>query len=362
MKIRDGYELSQEQPEEIIWLVENLIPFGIAGDVFSMPDCGKSSIFLSLLAAIANKEKSWFGYKLMTGKTVYVGGEKSSDKVWVRDLKRATSGIKEKGSFTNLDPETALWTWKKDEWKTTPEYDEIVSYINVLKPVVTVLDTISRVALGNNPVDLTQQVLLAQKVEELQQTIGGTVLTISHTNQSSMNDVLSNRLHFLSRSGGNGYPGWLRWLMGMTNLSTTEKAKLGIDEYKKIVAVAVAKTNEIPQPMPRGNRFNPILFEITKTGELQMVDKDCEAVSMPGKRQNMKAKLTKPAARILHVEPEIFDSEPYEPPPIRPAVPMPDDGEYVLKQNPFNPHNLTFPIPGYREGEPDYEVTENPFR
>ncbi len=357
MKIRDGYELSQEPTEEIIWLVENLIPYEIAGDIFSMPDCGKSSIFLSLLSAIANKEAYWFGYKIMSGKVAYVGGEKSSNKVWTRDLHRASAGIHKKGSFTNLDPETALWAWNKDEWVTTPEYQEIVDHINVLKPVVTVIDTISRVALGNNPVDLTQQVMLAQKVEQLQQAIGGTVLTISHTNQSSMNDVLSNRLHFLSRSGGNGYPGWLRWLMGMTNLSTVEKEKMGFDEFAKIIAVSVSKHNEIPSPMPRGNRFNPILFEITKTGELQMIDMDFKSSAMPGKRQNKKANLMKSAAKKRQVEPE--NNQPDDQPEI--SIEAPEEG-YELTVNPFNPHNLTFPIPGYREGEPDYEVTENPFR
>jgi RecA-family ATPase len=289
MKIRDGFTLCQKQSTEIEWLVQGLIPLGVCGDIFSMPDCGKTTIFLSLLSAIANGNSHWFSFKIVSGNVAYVGGEKSSDEVWTRDLHRASAGIEEEGRFTNYDPENALWVWKNDMWNETDEYAELVNELKHVKPVITVIDTISRVAMGNNPVDLTQQVMLAQAVERFQKAIEGTVLTISHTNQASMNETLSNRLHYVSRSGGNGYPGWLRWLCGMTNLNVTEKERLGIDEYAKIVSMAVSKHNEMPQPMPRGNRFNPILFEITRNGELLLIDKNCESVDMPAKRQNKKA-------------------------------------------------------------------------
>jgi RecA-family ATPase len=290
MKIRDGYELCQQKATPLQWLVDGLIPANVAGDVFSPPDSGKSTILSSLASAIANGDPTWFGYALTSGRVAYIGGEKSSSEVWTRDLLRAGVGIRTPGTFVNYDPENCLWRWDKraGAWEESAEYHEVVKHLKTMQPVLTIIDTISRAAMGSDPMDLMQQVLLAQRVDILQQTVGGTVLTVSHTNQSSMSETLPQRLHYTSRSGGNGYVGWLRFMIGVSNLNVPEKEALGIDEFRKVVAMAVSKHNEMPQPMPAGNRFNPILLEITRIGELVQVDKSCSAVELPSRREIVK--------------------------------------------------------------------------
>jgi len=298
MKIYDAYHLHKKKAQRITYLVENFIPLGIAGDIYSPPDTGKTTILLSLLSAIANCESHWFGYKLVSGRVAFVGGEKSDESVWVRDIQRATNGINDPNQFvifdltSEHDEDEALWTWTPKGWIETLEYQKLLEQLKTFQPVVTVLDTISCVAMGSEPIDNLQQIQLANQVRKLQRKIGGTLLTISHTNQSSQADSLTNRLHYTSRSGANGYPGRLRWLLGMSNLTATEKETLGIDQFSKVVALGVSKHNEMPMPMPIGNRFNPLLLEITKTGEVIQVAKNCTDVEMPSRRENMKTRKT----------------------------------------------------------------------
>lgn len=58
--------------------------------------------------------------------------------------------------------------------------------------------------------------------------------------------------------------------MGMTNLTQKEKEARRLDVKSKIIALAVSKHNEMPQPVI-GNRFEPLLFEIKPNGELVMI-------------------------------------------------------------------------------------------
>lgn len=268
-KILNGYDLSQRTPTPINYFVEGLIPLGVTGDVFAPPDCGKTTMLLSLISATANGEKAWFGRQIATGRVVVIGGEKSDESVWTRDLHRC-GRIENPEGLTIIEPEGSLWKWSGSEWQETKEYKEILAVVKSIGPVLTVIDTISRVSLGSDPINYSQQVLLARKVEEFQKEIGGTLLTVSHTNQASANEELSMRLNYMARSGGNGYPGWLRWLMGMTNLTQKEKEVRGLDVKSKIIALAVSKHNEMPQP-DIGNRFEPLLFEIRPDGGLVMI-------------------------------------------------------------------------------------------
>jgi len=306
MKTYDAHHLHKKTAQQLAYLAEGLIPLGIAGDIYSPPDTGKTTILLSLLSAVANRESHWFEFKLIGGRVAFVGGEKSDESVWVRDIQRATKGIHDPGQFiiydltNDHDEDEALWAWTGKEWVETAEYQILLEQLKVYRPVVTVLDTISCVAFGSEPIDNMQQIQLANKVRKFQRLVGGTLLTISHTNQSSQADILTNRLHYTSRSGANGYPGRLRWLLGMSNLTTSEKEVLGIDQYSKVVAIGVSKHNEMPMPMPCGNRFNPLLLEITKTGEVVRVIKNCTDVEMPSRRENMKAKTSAQSRKAVN--------------------------------------------------------------
>lgn len=268
MKQYDAYTILQTpEPPPIRYLVEGLIPLGIVGDIYSMPGAGKSSLILPLASAIASNAGTWQGFNVVGGRVVYIGGEKSNKDVWNRDLRRAQADIPEPGLLTVLDPDFGLWKWNKktQEWEDTKEYHEAVEVMKAIQPVLVIIDTISLVAVGNDGVDTNQQVQLVCKLNMLRELLNTTILTISHTNQASDNEKLHARLAYTSRSGGNGIPGRFRWLLGLTELNLQEKEALEIGEDRKIIAVAVSKNSEMPQPL-RGNRFTPLLFELTADG------------------------------------------------------------------------------------------------
>lgn len=274
----------------IQWLVRDLIPLGILGDIFSMPDTGKSSLILTLVAAIANDEDNWNGFAIANGPVAYIGGEKSSEDVWERDLERANIDITDNTPLYNFDPADGLWFWdrKAEEWVETGAFSGIVARLKEVMPVLVVLDTLSLLAIGSEPTDTNQQVKLANRLHALRTELDTTVLTISHTNQSSNTDRLDKRLHYTSRAGSNGYPGRLRWLMGMTNLTLDEKTALGIDTIRKVIALSVSKHNEMPQPR-KGNMYKPFLFEIGHNGNLELLDIDCSAEELTKMKQTAKS-------------------------------------------------------------------------
>jgi AAA domain-containing protein len=266
MKIKNAYNLSQLSPPPIKWAVDNFLPLNTVGDISSPPDCGKSTLILSLLTAIANGEPTWFGRKITNGRVVIIGGEKSSDDAWSRDLQRSGK-VTTKDGFPICEPEDFLWNWKNSQLVKTSEYSQVVDFLKATSPVMTVIDTIARATKGYDPMQIVQQTLLAREVEELQKAVGGTLLTISHTSQSSQSLELHQRLDYTARSGGNGYPGWLRWLSTLTTLTEPEKIKMGIDPRIRVVAVAVSKPSEMPVPEV-GNKHTPWLFEFAADGSM----------------------------------------------------------------------------------------------
>lgn len=294
MIIRDAYYLSHSIPQPIKWAVENFLPYNVLGDISSPPDCGKTSFLLPLLAAMANGEPTWFGRKIINGHVVVIGGEKSSEDVWTRDFHRCGK-VEYPKSFTILEPGDFLWKWQTQQWVRTKKYMQVSEYLKSLSPVMTVIDTIARAAQGYDPMQITQQTLLAKAAEDLQRDIGGNLLTVSHTNQLSQSLELHQRLDYTSRSGGNGYPGWLRWLGAMTTLTDAEKVRLNIDLHMRVVAVAVSKPSEMPVPEV-GNKFSPWLFEFDSDGRFReiinsktMMGRQCDAKTQGSRKESRAA-------------------------------------------------------------------------
>lgn len=286
----DGADLLAEQPAPIDWLIYEVLPSGTVGDIFSPPGVGKTALITSLCLAVAGNARSWFGRKIAGGSVVILGGEKSSRATWVRDLHRlAGGGHKElEPGRLSIAPATLgpLWAWERDKWVQCKGYKEVVARARDIPPVLTIGDTIGRIALGQNPIDIPQQQLLAMHLEEFQREIGGTVLTVSHTNQASSKDDVAQRLYFESRAGGNGIPGHLRWLMGITRLRPDEATERGLTATEAqalgriFLAAAVSKHNEMPAPRVGGwTCYDPAIFEMSHEGTLALVE------SAPQKKQ-----------------------------------------------------------------------------
>ena len=280
----DGADLAAATPRPIEWLIEGLLPAGTAGDIFGPPNEGKTSLLLSLALHIATGAREWFGRRIVGGQVLLLGGEKSGRDVWERDYHRAAGGlIAEPGRLIIAPAGTGpMWIWTRDGWETTDYYRNVVDYAQNLCPVLTLCDTIGRVALGQNPVDIPQQQMLANCIERFRDEIGGTVLTISHTNQASRHDDLYQRLDWTSRAGSSGLPGHVRWIMGMTRMTDQEAAEqLGHDPrdpeviatiaMRKLIAVAISKHNEMPEPRGAWNRRRPAILEMMQDGSIMAI-------------------------------------------------------------------------------------------
>lgn len=273
MKLYDAHTLQSHPAPQINWLVDGLIPLGTPSDLFSMPECSKSGLVLTLAATVANCEGSWNGFSCAAGDVVIVGGEKSSEAVWMRDFQRLGVSVRSPSTLRILNLDSHIWSWdgRSEAWNLTPEATkELIPFLKAYQPVLVVVDTISRAAKGNDPLKLTQQVELGRAVEAFQRdTVGsrGLVLTVSHTSQASDALELVQRLHYMSRQGGNGYPGWLRHLQAITELKDSEKLDRGLNTQKRFIAYAISKCSEMPPPV-WGERKKPLIFELTREGRL----------------------------------------------------------------------------------------------
>ena len=275
--------LLKETPKPISWLIDGVLPAGACGDIFGPPGGGKSSLVLSMALQVAAGGGEWFGRRVAGGRVMILGGEKSSKDVWVRDLARGAQGLNKE-----IEPDRILalagdvgpiWAWTREGWDIGEGYDLSVAEAKEFRPTLTIIDTIGRGALGQDPIDIAQQQQLANMLEKFRARIGGTLLTVSHTNQASGKDTLRNRLRYESRAGGNGLPGHLRWLLAVTPVRAEESAlTFGVDlddeaevelhEMRRIIAVAVSKHNEMPAPADGWAFHTPHLFEMMQDGSL----------------------------------------------------------------------------------------------
>lgn len=277
----DAFDICQQPLSPVDWLVDRIFPRSGAGTVDGPPDCGKSSLIVNLAATIANGGGCWFGQDCLSGPVVVLGGEKSSRAVWRRDFERLGK-VSRPGYFFVPALDGPLWMWNRREgvWIKTPSYKEAIRGIKRIKPVLVIGDTIMRLGLGINQLDNAQQAALGLELDELATEAGCLFLTIGHTNQASTKEALSWRLHYLSRAGGNGLPGILRYCFAVTRIHRADIEKNGELEgmfspldvsWRKIIACGVSKGNEIPTAAWTNN--DPALFEIGRDGQIMMLER-----------------------------------------------------------------------------------------
>lgn len=284
IQIVDGAHLLASPPPRIEWAIQNILPAGTVGDIFGPPGEGKSSLTLDLAFAVASEAGAWFGLPCISGPVVLLGGERSGIAAFSRDLHRARQG-------RNIDPGMLilpqnehgdcppLWAWNKqiDRWVTTPWGEQVNKWLLAIKPVLILVDTLASAASGSDIIAQPQQYSLGITIRQWAKMLGdSTVLTISHTNQASATQELANRLHYLSRAGGNGLPGALRWIAGVSRVHGGEMDLVpGGHDYdprepdKHFLAFAVSKHNEMPAPLWSPAR--PAIFQMSGDGALALV-------------------------------------------------------------------------------------------
>lgn len=158
-------------------------------------------------------------------------------------------------------------------WITTAEGAAILQRCRDGGIGFVVFDTIGSLCAGLAEIDNDQQRQLAR---HLRRELGCmSAVTVSHTNQASARDELAWRLHYLSRAGGNGFPGAVRWAAGVSQLQEDDVERLGgritREEIRgsRLVAFGVSKHNEMPRPACSNG--SPVIFEIRPDGELVLL-------------------------------------------------------------------------------------------
>lgn len=277
MKTFHSSDLLASPPTPIRWMVDGLIQAESGGDTSGMPGEGKSTILLSMAAAVSIGAP-WYGLKTALTPTAWISGEASGEAALARDLHRLK--ITE-SDITFFLPNDVMFRWIDDQWVTTADGRTIIDRIRELKIGFVVLDTIGSLVAGLREIDNDQGRQLARHLRD--ELHGLTWQTISHTNQASTRDELSWRLHYLSRAGGNGFPGAVRLAGGVSKVrcyfkpnaatETNEGEAFGLNNAdvkgKKLIAFGVSKSNETPTPCWTNN--SPAIFEIRPDGGLVLV-------------------------------------------------------------------------------------------
>lgn len=282
-------------PPPVDWVVEGILPAGVAGDIFGPPGAGKSSLIYSLAAHIASGKESWFGRKIRNGNVVVIGGEHSTTAAHWRSANRfvADAGLEPGHLFTETQLPLIKWHQGYVSDKTQqgwyyyaarqrangsghhPGGQAVLDRIAGLKPALVILDTILAVAEGCNLLDSPQQYQLARFLQDAATEIGSTVISISHTNQASSKEGIDRRLHYESRAGSNGAPGAFRWMAGLTHVKSEADCDAlgGIIEYRNIknrsiFAFGGSKNNEVRVDW---TNESPAVFETMTDGKILLV-------------------------------------------------------------------------------------------
>lgn len=261
-----------------LYLIDKFLPHGTI-DLFSPPECAKSTLLLTMIDAIVNNRGSWMGFKCSPGKVLALGGEKSSPEVWRRDFDRLGIQFPDANKFLIIDPHTYIWEWdkKSDSWGYSQEaLESIIPAIHKFKPDMVIVDTMARYACGSDPGLIAQQVKLGLMLQQTQRDLNVDVLmTVSHTPQCTEKESLYGRLSYTARAGGNGVPGILRYMISITELRPDERKNAGINEERnRVLAIAAAKHSELPAPQPYGSKMNPLLVELLKNGSIEQIPGD----------------------------------------------------------------------------------------
>lgn len=285
-------------PQPIEYLVDELLPLGAGGDVSGPPGEGKSTILLSLAAKISTGAP-WFGQKTTQTPCAWISGEASSPAALARDLHRLK--VSEDVDILFMLPTSEMFRFIGDTWTTTSEGEAVLARIRAAQIGFVVLDTIGSLCAGLKEIDNDQQRQLARHLRAC--LTGLTWITISHTNQASAKDALPWRLHYLSRAGGNGFPGAVRWAAGVSAVVEEDYTlpKCALPAWPtagnpRFVAFGVSKHNEMPAPVWT-NRA-PSIFEIRGDGSLVLVldGREGRGRAMP---QRKEAKNERPAVCTL---------------------------------------------------------------
>jgi hypothetical protein len=279
IRIVDAHEVMQQPPQPMAWAVDGLFPMGAVVDVFGPPGAGKTTLVTDLALAFAGGAGKWHGHDCIDGPVAVLGGERTDRAAIARDLHRTQRPAPPQGDLVfpldHDDDCPPIWRWNKraDDgagcWALTDWGDQITNWLVNARPVLVIIDTVLSAAQGCDLLDPAQQYALGQTIRRWSKLVDPALtLTISHTNQASSNADLKDRLDYLSRAGGNGFPGSLRTLAGLTRVRDGEVPGFDPADDETLFAFGLSKHNESPRP--DWTHHAPAIFS-QRSGRLELV-------------------------------------------------------------------------------------------
>jgi hypothetical protein len=179
------YDLDQiEAMRDPVYLVDGVIAEDALGFVFGAPGCGKSFLALSLALAIAFGMKEWFGKGIAkNGPVVYISSEGQSD------MKNRIRAWKKKFKFDHNDAPFRLiiaplnFMQPEDVIALQKAVSAAVAGMGG-KPVMFVVDTVSRVLPGADENLQKDMTLFVRACDFLRTSFGAAVMGVHHTSRN----------------------------------------------------------------------------------------------------------------------------------------------------------------------------------
>ena len=169
---------------DMVWLVEGMIPEKALGWVYGPPGCGKSFIMLGICLAIAAGHDTWWGRKIhRNGPVIYISSEGVTDMKFRIRAWEIALGINADEIPFYLIHQQINFMKEEDKDKLLRTINKVVHTTGEL-PVLTAVDTVSRVLPGADENLQKDMTLFIGACDEVKETFGCTVAGVHHTSRA----------------------------------------------------------------------------------------------------------------------------------------------------------------------------------